>query len=288
MTRGRLATCIATVLAATTGLLAQAPKLDDVLARLSTYLSQYEDRLSAVVAEEAYEQQYQHTEPPLSTELTEHRSLTSDFVFLTVSGDLAWMGFRDTFAVDGEAVRDRDERLQSILSTGRADALTQAYRIASDNARYNLGSVTRTINIPTFALGLLEEKNRFRFRVRQTGTKAFDGRLLTRLEFRETRRPSIIRGVEGGDQPATVTALVDPDSGTVRRTVVEVTAARTRLTTTITVDYREDASMDLLVPHEMLESHVALTRPGAPGFRIDGKAVYTNYRRFQTSARIVR
>jgi hypothetical protein len=291
MTRGRLvAASMAIVLVAAPPGLAQSPKLDVVLARVSTYLSAYEERMSAVVAEEAYDQLYEHTVPSSPVERSEHRSLTSDFVFLTVSGDLAWMGFRDTFAVDGVPVRDRDERLQRILSTGRADALTQAYRIASDNARYNLGSVTRTINVPTFALGLLQAKNRFRFKVRQNGTETVDGQVLTRLEFRETRRPTIIRGVEGGDQPASVTALVDAESGAVLRTVVEIASVRNRslLTTTITVGYREDPTMGMLVPSDMLESHVSPAVLSLNGFRITGKAVYTNYRRFETSGRIVR
>ena len=290
MAAGRVAAaCMATVLVAPSSLRAQTPKLDVVLARVSAYLSLYEERMSAVVAEEAYDQRYEHAASPLLTEHTEDRSLKSDFVFLSVSGDLAWMGFRDTFAVDGEAVRDRDERLQRILSTGQADALTQAHRIASDNARYNLGSVTRTINVPTFALGLLQARNRFRFRARQNGTESVDGHVLTRLEFRETGRPTIIRGLDGGDQPATVTALVDPESGAVRRTVVEIAAGRTfvPLVTKITVDYRDDPSMGMLVPGEMLESHVSPGRPGHNGFRIVGTAVYTNYRRFQTSGRIV-
>jgi hypothetical protein len=285
-----LASAMTAVLVTPTDLLAQGRQLDQILTRLSSYLSTYEERMSAVVAEEAYDQLYEHAVPSSPVQRTEHRSLTSDFVFLTVSGDLAWMGFRDTFAVDGEPVRDRDERLQRILSTGQADALTQAYRIANDNARYNLGGVTRTINVPTFALGLLEAKNRFRFKVRQNGTEAVDGHLLTRLEFRESRRPTIIRGVEGGDQPATVTALVDAESGAVHRTVVEITAARNRspLTTTITVGYREDPVMGMLVPHDMLESHVSPAVMSLNGFRITGRAVYTNYRRFQTSGRIVR
>jgi hypothetical protein len=289
MAPGRVAAaCIATVLVASPALLAQTPKLDIVLARLSLYLAEYEERMSAAVAEEEYDQLYEHWVSPNPVELTEHRSLKSDFVFLTVSGDLAWMGFRDTFAVDGEPIRDRDERLQRILSTGQADALTQAQHIARDNARYNLGPVTRTVNVPTFVLGLLQEKNRSRFRVRQNGTETVDRHVLIRLEFRETRRPTIIRSLEGGDQPATVTALVDADTGTVRRTVVEIAArARPPITTTITVEYREDPSMNMLVPHEMLESHVSPTLPGANGFRIVGKAVYRDYRRFRTSGRIV-
>ena len=47
-----------------------------------------------------------------------------------------WVGYRDTFEVDGKPVRDRDERLERLLSDG---AVGQAARIAEQNARFNLG-----------------------------------------------------------------------------------------------------------------------------------------------------
>ena len=47
-----------------------------------------------------------------------------------------WVGYRDTFEVDGNPVRDRDERLERLLRDG---AVGQAARIAEQNAQFNLG-----------------------------------------------------------------------------------------------------------------------------------------------------
>jgi hypothetical protein len=98
-----------------------------------------------------------------------------------------WVGYRDTFEVDGVPVRDRDERLQGLLSSG---ALGQAARIADQNARFNLGDglVSRNINMPTFALEMMDLRIRDRFKVRRRGADLLDGRRSWLIGFREQNR----------------------------------------------------------------------------------------------------
>jgi hypothetical protein len=128
---------------------AQTVRLRDVIARLDGYLQAYEERLANVVAEEEYRQWADHG--PTTRRSRTSRVLRSDFALTLTAEPNRWVGYRDTFDVDGVPVRDRDQRLQRLLSGGEVG---QAARIAEENARFNLGEglITRNINIPTFAL----------------------------------------------------------------------------------------------------------------------------------------
>ncbi len=81
-----------------------------------------------------------------------------------------------------------------------------------------------------------------------------------------------------------VLAWVDPD-GRLLRAQVRTRDARIgalQFDATVAVDFREDAKLGMLVPAAMQEAFFAgRARVGS------GEAKYSNYRRFQTSARIV-
>ena len=105
---------------------AQTAGLRDVLARLDSYLLSYEERLATVVAEETYRQSVEHGSE--ANRSTTSRTLRSDFALTLTPDNKHWAGYRDTFDVDGNPVRDRDERLQRLLSDG---AVGQAARSPS-------------------------------------------------------------------------------------------------------------------------------------------------------------
>jgi hypothetical protein len=249
---------------------------DAVLTRLDSFLSEYEERLSNVVAEETYRQSVEHGSK-------DHRSITSrtlrsDFALTLAAGSKRWVGYRDTFDVDGKPVRDRDERLQRVLSDG---AVAQAAAIAKQNARFNLGQylVNRNINVPTFALELMSPRMRDRVRVRRTGAGTFEGRSGWLIEFREQSRLTLVRTPDGGDQPSRVVALSDMQTGDVLQTVL----TWERVKGSITVSYGRAAGIPVPVPIRMAERYVART-----GEVIMGEATYANFRQFQTSVRIIR
>jgi hypothetical protein len=253
------------------------PGINDVLDRLGAYLVEYEQRLSLLVAEERYEQQWVgRGRPP------DKRVLTSDYVMLRVPGGQAWTGFRDTFEVDGRPVREQERRLESILVDGSDDAYEQANRIAEENARYNLGSdvIHRTINIPMLTLDLLHPRHRSRFTFRKRGTEVVENRNLWKLEFTEEARPSLIRTPAGPDQITRGSAWIDPDTGMVLRTYLNVVISPTSQAK-ISVDYRPEETLELLVPFRMQESYQQTLS------RITTTATYSNFRQFQTSARVV-
>jgi hypothetical protein len=94
------------------------------------------------------------------------------------------------------------------------------------------------------------------------------------------------------DQLARVTAAIDPTSGEVLRTVLDVDGGRASagIVTRIVVTYRVDAHLELLVPDTMTEHYYQPgdVRQSTTAVQINTQATYSNYRRFQTSAEIVR
>jgi hypothetical protein len=253
----------------------QTPRPRDVMARLDDYLLNYGERLSNAVAEETYRQWVE--QGAREHRNTTSRLLRSDFA-LTRPRDGRWVGYRDTFEVDGTPVRDRDERLQRLLTEG---AVGQAARIAEENARFNLGQylVTRNINVPTFALEIMSPRLRDRVKVRRTGAGVVEGRTSWLVEFREQNRSTLVRTPEGRDQPSRVVAHVDMQTGEVLQTVL----TWERIEGSMTVSYGRAGGIPVLVPIRMAERYVART-----GEIVSGDATYANFRQFETSARILR
>jgi hypothetical protein len=254
--------------------LAQQPSLKDVIARLDRYLLQYEQALASVVAEERYSQT-----TFLGVYESQRRVLLSDYALARSPGGQTWTGYRDTFEVDGKPVREREARLASLLASGTPESSAQARRIAVLNARYNIGQevAVRNVNVPTMVLDLMRPINRSRFSLSRSGGDTIDGRATWRLAFKERERPTIIRDLDGRDRRASGSIWLDPLTGDVMKTTLEWEGEPDG---SITVTYQRDLNIGALVPVRMIEEY-------RRGLRMEGEATYTNYRRFQTSARIV-
>jgi hypothetical protein len=271
----------AAIVVALAGLVSAAqqrePKLADVLSRLDAYLDQYEVAVATIVAEEHYSQVLELEAAPGGRQT---RTLVSDYALARAAGGHAWTGFRDTYEVDGQPVRDRQDRLLALMAEGSESAVRQALRISRDNARHNLGEdvVSRTINVPTVALDVIHMRHRSRLSFEKRGEEVVDSRRAWILSWRERDRPTILRTPDGRDRRARGAVWVDPATGEVLRTDLSWDGAPTGF---IVVHYRRDERIDAFVPHTMLEEY-----RGAKGL-VTGTATYTNYRRFQTAARVV-
>jgi hypothetical protein len=174
-------------------------------------------------------------------------------------------------------VRDREARLQRLLASG---ATGQAARITEQNARFNLGNdvLPRNVNVPTFALDLLQPRYRGRFSSRQAGTESVRGRSVSVLEFRERDRPTIVRTPDGRDQPSRIEVLADPTTGEIFRTTMSWEHVRG----SIVVAYDRVPGIAVPVPISMFERFTTTVDD-----EIEGDATYANYRRFETEGRVV-
>ena len=272
---------------------ANEPSLDEVVRRVAAYLESYGPQLAAIVAEEHYTQ-WVEIEPGtivVPDPGREKRVIKSDFVLTRLGDDQSWVAFRDAFEVDGSPVRDREDRLVSLLSRGGEQDWRRASAIANESARFNIGSslVTRNINVPTFVIQLLHEVHRERFRFsrtqpsgdrgRNSSTTADgqgDGRWI--IEYRERSRPTLVRQPSGGDQPLRGTITVDPATGAVWGTHLTWERGPGGQ---ISVTFGRVPDIDVLVPVRMREHYRGKSA------LINGEAIYTNFRRFQTSVRVL-
>src|ERR1700736_2555267 len=92
--------------------LAEEPSLATVMQRASAYVVEFQRQLSSIVAEEVYVQDIVK-QPGFVT--GSHRELRSDLLLIRPAGADRYVEFRDVFAVDGNPVRDRQDRLTALF-----------------------------------------------------------------------------------------------------------------------------------------------------------------------------
>jgi hypothetical protein len=266
---------------------AQDPTFEVVMSRAADYVARYQAQLRGLVAEEHYRQNLM----PLAgrgvgpgaraRQTREGRELKSDLLLVKTGDENFWMQFRDVFEVDRKPVRDRDQRLYRLFVEAKADARTQAETIQQESSRYNLGPLMRTINVPILALLFLERNVQpvVTFRQGKAGNvKRFDGLAdagaIWMIEYREEQKGTMVKGVNNKDIPSHGRIWLDSTTGRVLQT--ELISEDTDLRADITVVYKTEPGLDLLVPGEMRE--VYLIRRTET--RIDGRATYGRFRQF--------
>jgi hypothetical protein len=280
----------------------QAPvrNVRELVARAGRYVVDYGEKMSAVVGVERYTQRLAGA----GAEQAATRTLVSEFALVRAADD--WVGFRDVFEVDGAEVRDRRDRILTLLLDRSSDRLLQGRRIANESARYNLGSVQRNFNTPTMALFFLHRKNQERFKYDKDGEETIDGTPVWRVRYRETGRPTIVRTTAGRSAPASGMFWIDTTSGQVVRTRMDLEAeieraadvddpgrdrGPVRTTVSITVSYKTDARFGVALPSEMRESYTVAParRSGSqePLTSISCVATYSDFRTFETFGRLI-
>jgi VWFA-related protein len=191
-----------------------------------------------------------------------------------------WLAYRDVIEVNGKAVPDRNNRLQALFRSGAPDTET-ARKIAAESARYNVGPVTRTFNVPTSALFFFTPANLARFTFQRAGTERIDGIEAWKVDFEETRKPSMIVTATGTDLPAMGTLWINPADGSVLRTRLLIAQTRNaRSRAEVEVTYRADTTIGMLIPARMAERYLTSTAS------ITGEATYSDFKRFQTAVTI--
>jgi hypothetical protein len=240
-----------------------SPDLAAALAAAAGYLEQYEREVTAVIAQEDYQQHI------LSERAA--RTLRSDLLILA-EPEWGWIEFRDIFEVDGRGVRDRDERIAQLFMKPNPNALEQARRISAEGARFNLSPsrtrFNRTLNVPLTALRFIRRQSQAHSTFQLD--KVEPSRVT--LRFKEAKLPRLIGTKD--NVAAEGAFVIEPASGRILSTELYVPSkyafARFR------VEYAEQPSLKLWLPASMVESY------NIPGnAMIDGKATYSNFRVFK-------
>jgi len=298
---------------------ASAKTVEDLLERAGRYIVEYGEQMSLIIGVERYAQWMQNEDAPRPVS----QQLISEFALVRVKDD--WDGFRDVYEVDGKPVIDRHDRLLTLFRQTPASALEQSRKIAAESARYNMGAIQRNFNVPTTALFFLKADNQARFKFRKDDEDSIDGVVVWKIRYQETRKPTIIRTSQGKDMPVHGTFWLDPVQGRVLKSHMEITSEamltaehggmsnnpggyldnapgnqaavrwgdnrRVNTSASITVTYRQEPKLGLLVPSEMLETYEG---PSVSRFtgnesvsKINCRATYSDFKRFETGARVI-
>jgi hypothetical protein len=190
----------------------QEPTLEQVLERVGKYVASYGEKAAVVVASEKYTQSVLVD----GADMGRPRDLKAEFAIVRIAGG-AWTGYRDVIEYEGKPVQDRKDRLVSLLTNTNGDA-SELIRIANESARYNVGPISRNFNVPTAAMFFFVPSEHARFTFMRKGGRKIEGIETWEIEFRETKRPTLIMTRAGKDVPIEGSLWVKPDDGTVVRT----------------------------------------------------------------------
>ena len=207
------------------------------------------------------------------------RELRSDYLIVQLPPQEDWFALRDVYEVDGEPLGDRAERIRQLFAGPRATVTDRAMKIAAENARFNLGDIYRTINVPTFALRLLRPMDRGRIRYQKAGEEQIEGTQTWVVNYEEIKGPTFSTTREGRELPAHGRFWIEPDTGAVVRSEMILGGTRQlRDRATITVTYGVEPSLGFRVPVEMRERYDRPNRKNADV--IVAVATYSGFRRF--------
>src|SRR5215510_14343709 len=170
-----------------------------ILASGMRYTTNYEQRFALLSAEEHYVQELQRPPNPGSNlsrsnpgggmqggGAISQQIIKSDYLLVQLGMDgEGWMPFRDTYEVKGRKVRNRDDRLLKLFTTNDKSRFEKAAEISAVSAKYYLGNVSRTINIPLLGMMLLHPRVNERFEFTDGGEETIAGRVLRKALYKE-------------------------------------------------------------------------------------------------------
>jgi hypothetical protein len=260
---------------------ANPPALVQLLTRAGEYVRRFQQEFAAVVSDEDYRQQLggrMHSS-------TVRRRTQSEMLFLWMPDEAAWLTVRNVLTVDGRPVPDSQNRLDDALRDTAAARLTRLRRLLGESARFNLGRIYRNFNYPTLVLLYLDPALQSRFAFTDAGHERVNGVETWKVEYAERERPTLIQE-EGRDRVSRGAVWVSEADGTIVRTRLDMTIPLRETVVSVEVDYRRDPKLEMWVPGRMHETYLQ-SRATMVNENIDCVAVYSNFRRFETSGRVI-
>ncbi|HXB57663.1 MAG TPA: VWA domain-containing protein [Vicinamibacteria bacterium] len=265
---------------------AATPELTAILDRAAQYVLAYGQELTNIVAEEECRQVY----APGDLDRQVVRTIRAGVLFVSLPGPVPWATFRDVWEVDGNKIRDRADRLVRLFRDSPATAHERARAILEESARFNLGPVRRTLNIPTLALLFLHHENQYRFAFQLKGERSFHGTKVRDVAFSERVRPALVVGETGAGAPVRGRLWIDPQQGTVLKTDAEYDIDPLdpyhRSRAHIVTEYRRDPTLRIVVPDLMEETYESLVATGGGGLGValvQATTRYSGYLRFSVT-----
>jgi hypothetical protein len=240
---------------------------------VTAYVQQYQRDFVTLVADEVTTQEVRNRGL-----VTDRRTTTGELFSTFLDGPGVWMSIHEVREVDGLPV-PADEDVRSLLQSASLARLGP--RVAAANARFNIGHVTRNFNEPTFALLLFTPARVGDLSVdldHVEPTARDDSRVTLRVRARGDT--PLIHSLSGRVS-TTGTVVVDAGTGRVEHT--SMTFSDGVVDAWLDTGYAFDDHVQAWVPVTFTERYTARKTGEVTLVR----TALTNYRRFETSGRIV-
>lgn len=260
--------------------------VEAVVEAAAAYVSDYQRVLTAVLADEEYQQQIV-SQTPRDDATARVRRLRSEVFFMFAPASDDWMAMRDVLSVNDKPVVDRPN-LREALRTLPPVEVAKTFK--AYNSRYNLGRVSRNFNEPTLSLLLLGDRYRSQVTfVRKRVQKSSDGVWVT-IGFSEAAGPdTLIQDSSRNPAVSTGEFVVEAGTGRIRQARMVTTIGA--VTADLTTVYAPDRRLGIWVPVSFAENY----QTGARNANIADQRIriqmsseevrclakYTNYRRFE-------
>ncbi|MEO8195097.1 MAG: hypothetical protein ABI689_00080 [Thermoanaerobaculia bacterium] len=290
---------------------ARRERLETLVARVGDYVERFESAMEAAVLDENYVQLLRQPccresrnpgeDPLLAWEeartrrppkgVLARRQLRSEVLLVRIAGGMQ-VGYRDVYEVEGKTVQDRKERVRKLFLSGTEESALELGRLATESARFNLGRLLRTTNLPTLPLLYLVPAMHPRLHFSRGGEAEVGGKATTILDFREDASPTLAASARGFDMPARGRAWVEPATGAIRRIELRYVAGALHyapVRRVMNVWFGEDPRIEVLVPTRMWEWYEKIPigdeLPASASQRawpadLEGLATYSNLRLF--------
>jgi hypothetical protein len=260
--------------------------LTQILDRAGIYVARFQTEFASFVSDEAYSQKLWGQ--LYSSERS--RKTRSEMVFTWLPDQRSWLTVRNVLTVDGRPIADGQDALGKVLADP-SSRLPSLRALRERGASFNLGNIRRTTNDPNLVLLFLDRPSQHRFNFTLNGRERVNGTPAWKISYDEHVRPTIIQeGNTGADLFSRGTIWVSESTAAVVRTDVSVYVPRPDTYASVTVDYKFDPKFDIWLPARMRESYamwLVIRGSYAMGENIECEATYSNFRRFETTARIL-
>ncbi len=264
-------------------LLLQQPvaDLDTVIRRATDYVSRYEAELGNLIGTEEYLQNatlLDSSIPPRVAQRMQRRT-SSDFLIIQVGTE--WAAIRKVNRLDGGKVKEKPIPFEDAFDDSPAANSKRLQDMNIESTEYNLGSVRRDINLPTFALKLLRRQEVPRFSFERAGTAKINGIQTWKIRFRETSGQSLVVAATGEVLYSRGMLWIEPDTGRVIQTEFELDNPYSvpPVRGHIVVTYNAGKKTQLLVPETMTERYESMYTI------VECRADYSNFRPFEVDVK---
>ena len=265
----------------------EPPALADLLVQVGRYVRGFQVDFATVISDETYRQRVHLLETIGGSDQTSkaERTMLSEMLFLWVPEDRGWLTVRNVLRVDRDPVADSRGRLERTLADPAPGMVSRMRRLRDENARFNIGRIQHNFSDPALALQFVDPSVQPRFTFTLRGRDNINGLVTWPIAFSERAAPTMIT-VDGRNALATG-MIWATSSGIVIRTRLALTDPTSRLHVEMVVAYGLDAKLGAWVPTRMDETYSQTRNGGATNEEITCSATYSNFRRFETSARIL-